>query len=76
MDITPGIYRHYKNKLYRVHFVALHSETQEQLVVYESLYDNETSRFWVRPLKMFTESVVVDGIETKRFTKIEPDEDL
>ena len=32
--VQPGRYRHYKGKEYTVLGVALHSETQEELVVY------------------------------------------
>ena len=32
--VQPGRYRHYKGKEYTVIGVALHSETQEELVVY------------------------------------------
>ncbi len=66
-QVKPGVYRHYKNKLYRVHFVAKHSETLEDLVIYETLYDNDTSRYWARPLAMFTEMVEVDGRMVPRF---------
>lgn len=48
-----GTYLHYKQKKYRVLGVARHSETEEQLVVYECLYDNPSGRLWVRPLEMF-----------------------
>ena len=66
--LQPGIYRHAKSgKRYRVHYVAKHSETLEDLVVYETLYDNPMSRHWVRPLAMFQEMVDIDGVRTPRF---------
>lgn len=68
--IKLGKYRHYKNKLYRVLGVAKHSETLEDLVVYEALYDNDVSRLWVRPLQMFTEDVEVNGKKVPRFEYI------
>ena len=67
--IKPGIYRHYKNKLYEVIDVATHSESLEQLVVYRPLYGE--SKLWVRPLDMFNEEVFVEGQQMKRFTFIE-----
>lgn len=70
--LPPGIYRHAKSgKRYRVHFVAKHSETLEDLVIYETLYDNPKSRYWVRPLAMFQELVEIDGVRTPRFVHIE-----
>lgn len=64
--IKLGIYRHHKGKLYRVHHLALHSETQEPFVVYEALYDNDISGHWVRPLKMFLEMVETsEGIKPR-----------
>jgi hypothetical protein len=67
-SIRPGIYRHSKSgKLYRVHFVARNSETEEDFVVYETLYDNPASRHWIRPLSMFAEMVVIDGLPAPRF---------
>lgn len=68
MKILPGVYLHYKGHEYRVLGVAKHSETFEDMVVYEALYKNEKSLLWVRPLTMFTETVVVDGVNTPRFT--------
>ena len=63
-----GIYKHSKtgNK-YRVHFIAKHSETLEDMVVYEALYNNEKSKYWVRPAKMFDEIVEVGGNKVPRF---------
>jgi hypothetical protein len=64
--IKFGIYRHYKGKLYRVHYIATHSETQEPFVVYEALYDNKVGSHWVRPLKMFLEMVETkEGIKPR-----------
>jgi hypothetical protein len=65
--MTLGTYKHYKGKYYQVIGVAKHSETLEELVVYYCLYRNELSQLWVRPLKMFTEEVVVEGKKVARF---------
>lgn len=66
--ITPGVYKHSKtgNK-YRVHFIAKHSETLEDMAVYEALYNNEKSKYWVRPAKMFDEIVEINGNKVPRF---------
>ena len=63
--IKPGIYRHFKGKEYRVLGLASHSETQEELVVYQALYGEKA--LWVRPLEMFLEEVQVDGTKEPRF---------
>ena len=66
--IQPGIYKHSKKgNLYKVHFVAKHSETLEEFVVYESLYENETSKFWIRPISMFEEVIELNGQKVPRF---------
>jgi hypothetical protein len=66
---APGRYRHYKGGEYQVIGTARHSETDELLVVYRCLYDNDS--LWVRPLAMFTETVLVDGREVPRFERHE-----
>ncbi|HTK33049.1 MAG TPA: DUF1653 domain-containing protein [Candidatus Paceibacterota bacterium] len=63
-----GRYKHYKGNEYEVIGVARHSETLEDMVVYQAQYgDKET---WVRPFKMFTEDVEVNGKKIPRFTFI------
>jgi len=63
-----GKYKHSKTgNFYRVIGVAKHSETLEELVVYEALYDNPTSKFWVRPIKTFLEKVEINGKKLPRF---------
>ncbi len=67
-----GRYQHSKSgKLYNVIGVAKHSETLKELVVYECLYDNPDGKLWVRPLKMFTEKVELNGKKVPRFKFIE-----
>lgn len=66
--VKLGIYEHFKGKRYRVIGVAKHSETLEDVVVYQKLYDDRG--LWVRPLAMFLEDVEVEGKRVPRFTFI------
>jgi hypothetical protein len=65
MPLVPGIYRHYKGQRYRVLGSARHSETLDELVVYQALYGEHG--LWVRPAAMFIETVAVDGARVPRF---------
>ncbi len=68
-EIKPGIYRHYKGKEYEVIGCARHSETEEPVVVYRTLYGDFD--LWVRPLDMFVEEVELEtGERVKRFELI------
>ncbi len=67
--VKPGLYKHRNGNLYQVLGVARHSETLEELVVYQALYGSYG--LWVRPAKMFTEVIEVDGKEEPRFEYIE-----
>ena len=65
-DIRIGkIYRHYKGNLYKVLSLAKHSETVEDMVVYQSV---KTGDIWVRPAYMWNETV--DDKGTLRFTEV------
>ena len=66
--IRPGIYRHFKGNRYRVLFTARHSETEEELVVYQALYGE--GGCWVRPAAMWSEQVEREGYSGPRFTYI------
>ena len=65
-EITIGkTYKHYKGSIYKVIALAKHSETLEDMVVYQSVKTNE---IWVRPKKMWSE--IVDDKGTLRFTPV------
>ncbi len=64
--IKRGIYRHYKGNIYDVLSTGRHSETEEWMVIYKTLYGDAS--IWVRPFDIFTEMVEVDGKMEKRFT--------
>jgi hypothetical protein len=63
--LKPGLYRHFKGKEYQVIGIAKNSESLEEFVVYRALYGEK--QLWIRPLKMFLESVAIDGKEILRF---------
>lgn len=67
IEPKPGLYKHYKGMMYRVIGVVRHSETLEELVHYEALYENELGRMWVRPKAMFLETIEIDGKKVRRF---------
>jgi len=72
--VTPGFYKHYKNKDYQVIGTAHHSETLEEMVVYKALYESDQfgkDAIWVRPAKMFLEEIEFEGKKIKRFQKVD-----
>ncbi|MBV2353889.1 DUF1653 domain-containing protein [Streptomyces sp. J2-1] len=62
----PGrTYVHHKGNRYRVLCLARHTETGEDLVVYQALYGEHG--MWARPRTMFEESVEKNGETVPRF---------
>ncbi len=79
-SIKKGKYKHYKGNFYEVFGLAVHSETDERLVLYKACYslpkleaELGTSPFFVRPYDMFLEQVKVDGMLVDRFQYVGPD---
>lgn len=69
MELKTGKYRHFKGNEYELLYIAKHSETLEEMVVYRALYGEKG--VWVRPAHMFCEEITRDGRTFKRFEKIE-----
>lgn len=64
-ELKPGIYQHFKGNRYQLLYVARHSETLEDMVVYRALYGE--GGVWVRPASMWNEHVDKDGYSGPRF---------
>ena len=50
-----AVYRHFKGNRYRVLAIAEHTETGEQLVVYQALYGE--GKVYARPMEMYAGEV-------------------
>jgi hypothetical protein len=74
MMIQPGTYRHSKSgNEYKVLGVGKHSETLEDVVIYQGQYDSEEfgpNPLWCRPVEMWQEAVEIDGEMVPRFVRI------
>ncbi len=68
-ELVGRTFRHFKGNLYRLEGFAKDSETLEEMVVYRALYGE--GGLWVRPAKMFFETVERDGRTMKRFELVE-----
>lgn len=70
-------YRHFKGNIYKVLAIAKHTETEEELVVYQSLENNND--VYARPVAMFTSKVDKEkypSVEQEyRFERYESTED-
>ena len=65
-------YRHFKGNVYRVLQIAKHSETLEDMVVYQAMYGDHG--IWVRPAAMFEEVIEREGKTFRRFNPISAEE--
>ena len=70
--MTGEYYRHFKGNVYRVLHIAKHSETLEDLVVYQAMYGERG--IWVRRKTIFEEVIERDGKTFRRFSPISAEE--
>ena len=68
-EIKLALYRHYKGNVYKVLAIASHSETHEDMVVYQA--QSGECKIWVRPASMWNETVTLEGKTVKRFELLE-----
>ena len=66
-------FRHFKGNCYRLEGFAKDSETTEEMVIYRQLYGEGS--LWVRPAKMFFETIEREGKMIKRFELLEEKDD-
>jgi len=65
-------FKHFKGNYYKFLYEAKHTETGEELVVYQALYGE--GKIWVRPKDMFYEEISKDGYSGPRFIPVSPKE--
>ena len=69
-EIKLSKYKHFKGMTVEVIGVALHSETMEEMVIYnhpDPVKGKDANTMWARPLEMFLEKVEVNGKKVPRF---------
>lgn len=71
-QIRKGLYRHYKGQNYRLIDLCKHSETLEDMVLYQAQHGEKC--LWVRPAGMWSEQVTYEGRQQPRFVLLVPDE--
>lgn len=79
LEETPkpyNVWRHYKGDYYIIHFLSIRESTEDIEVCYTSISDDDDSIVWTRPLSEWNDTVIYNGIEQKRFIKIDCKDDI
>lgn len=68
MELKPGqIWKHYKGNDYKIIILGKHSETAEDMVVYEQLH---SGKIYIRPMNLFFNEIEYNGELAPRFTLV------
>ena len=68
MELKPWqIWKHYKGNDYKIIILGRHSETAEDMVVYEQMH---SGKIYIRPMNLFFNDVEYEGETVPRFTFI------
>jgi len=69
-DVVPGyIYQHYKGNFYKVLAIAKHTETEEELVIYQKISKELEEQIWARPMSMFIDQVTWSPTLPSKYSK-------
>lgn len=68
--VVPGYYRHFKGNIYRTLHVVKHTETGEDMVIYQAMYGKGDK--WARPKSMFMDKGRFTYIPDKEATLLIP----
>ena len=69
-EIKVGdIYKHFKGNVYKIIAIAKHTETEEELIIYQQV--DQPQKVWARPISMFIDIIEKNNNKFSRFTKID-----
>lgn len=69
--VTNGIYRHFKGGIYKVQGISIHTENKNVMVNYREIDAHPAVPNWTRPIEMFNDEVVFNGLTVPRFELME-----
>lgn len=63
-----ALYKHYKGTVYKVLHIVQHSDTEEELVIYQDVEAPE--KVWARSPSVFLEEIEIEGKRVPRFAPV------